>query len=382
VNSSTESESSHSPDAHQNLHANQNEEDLTARIDRLLFFSDAIFAIILTLIALELKLPGRCKTSMINGAGETCWSDAWTALDAIHVALVSYVSSFLIVAVAWATHHAALTARLRAFDYGVVWRNAVFLMLLGLIPFSTRAINEYPRESWVSLLYGTTIALSAVAFVWLWTYVAGKKSALLRPGTVTASEYRGHLIGAAFLIPIGVFCNLYVVFDNLPADGAEAIWLLVAVSAVQVQIMGKHFDTKSLSGFIFPAILFGWLAFWVDTGDARRFLVIHFHAMDNILYILPLIPMLLIVGLLLVKIIWSDPPASVRQVHYPVPLAALENALGRVRDGLRDTTEQLAQAQDSVQQLQDNQRQWEDLPLLVKLFRGVLKAVTDKRRSP
>jgi len=72
------------------------EEETAKNIDRLLFFSDAVFAIILTLTAIDLKLPAMCSSATAPGAGKDCWLDAWTMVGAARIPLVTYLSSFLI----------------------------------------------------------------------------------------------------------------------------------------------------------------------------------------------------------------------------------------------------------------------------------------------
>lgn len=86
------------------------------RLDRVLFFTDAVFAIVLTLLVLELKPP------------------AGGALESLSGPLFAFVLSFAIIGVFWVAH-LATTQRLLRFDWPVTIVNLVFLLPICLVPF-------------------------------------------------------------------------------------------------------------------------------------------------------------------------------------------------------------------------------------------------------
>ena len=108
------------------------EEPGTLRLlERMLFFSDAVFAIVLTLLVLELRLPaGFTEPSLFRG------------VLAMVPKLVSFATSFALVSVFWIAH-LTITRRLIRFDWAVAWANLLFLFTVTLTPFVSTPLGEY-----------------------------------------------------------------------------------------------------------------------------------------------------------------------------------------------------------------------------------------------
>jgi uncharacterized membrane protein len=110
------------------------EEKITS--DRLAAFSDAVFAVIVTVMVLELKAPDE---------------RAFSALLPLWPTVISYVVSYLFIAIIWINHH-YLFRFAGAPTLGLIWINFVHLFLVSLLPFAT---------AWVAR---TQLASSPVAF--------------------------------------------------------------------------------------------------------------------------------------------------------------------------------------------------------------------------
>jgi uncharacterized membrane protein len=110
------------------------EEKLTA--DRLAAFSDAVFAVIVTVMVLELKAPDQ---------------PAFSALWPLWPTAVSYVVSYLFIAIIWVNHH-YLMRFVGPPTLGLIWINFVHLFMVSLLPFAT---------AWIAR---TRLASSPVAF--------------------------------------------------------------------------------------------------------------------------------------------------------------------------------------------------------------------------
>jgi|SRR6476620_5696315 uncharacterized membrane protein len=116
--------------------------DKAQNSDRLGAFSDAVFAVIITILVLELKPPS---------------SPTWEALGSLWPSAVSYAVSYLFIAIVWINHHHLLgyadvaTPRL-------IWGNFAHLFSVSLVPFST---------AWIagSRLAAIPVALYAAVFV-------------------------------------------------------------------------------------------------------------------------------------------------------------------------------------------------------------------------
>jgi uncharacterized membrane protein len=110
------------------------EEKITA--DRLAAFSDAVFAVIVTVMVLELKAPEQA---------------AFSALGSLWPTVVSYVVSYLFIAIIWVNHH-YLMRFAGPPTLGLIWINFVHLFMVSLLPFAT---------AWVAR---TQLASSPVVF--------------------------------------------------------------------------------------------------------------------------------------------------------------------------------------------------------------------------
>lgn len=107
-------------------------------VHRLLFFTDAVFAIAMTLLVLELKPP-------VAESGE----DLLAALRAMGGHFTAFTMSFALAGVFWVAHMNTLR-KLEHFDWLTVWANLVFLFAVTLIPFSTALLGEagYGPQAW------------------------------------------------------------------------------------------------------------------------------------------------------------------------------------------------------------------------------------------
>jgi uncharacterized membrane protein len=121
---------------------------------RMLFFSDAFFAIVLTLLVLELRLPtGVTDASLFRGVLE------------MEPKLVAFAITFALVGVFWVAH-VSIMRRLNAFDWLVAWVNLLFLFTVALTPFVSSLLGEYSvfGNAW-RLYCMALIAIGSAQFV-------------------------------------------------------------------------------------------------------------------------------------------------------------------------------------------------------------------------
>jgi len=124
---------------------------------RLEAFSDAVIAIIMTIMVLELKAPA---TDNLAGLAHE-----WPVI-------CSYVLSFVYLAIYWNNHHHMLHASKRVTG-GVLWANMHLLFWLSLIPFGTAWMGQHPFSTGPVAVYGILLFMSAVAYTILqWVLVA------------------------------------------------------------------------------------------------------------------------------------------------------------------------------------------------------------------
>ena len=124
---------------------------------RVLAFSDAIFAIAITLLTINLEVrPG------LHGAAFT------TALHQLLPALGAYALSFLILGQLWLAHHRIFGVIARV-DYMVLRRNLLFLGLIAIMPFPVRLLSDYHERPMAVAIYAVAFiaAMALQLVVWL-----------------------------------------------------------------------------------------------------------------------------------------------------------------------------------------------------------------------
>ena len=117
---------------------------------RVLAMSDGVFAIILTLLVLEIHVPEL-------GPGQTLRS----ALREIRPSLTAFLISFVVVAIAWAGHR-DLFALIRRTDRAVVWLNFLYLLPLSILPFGAAMLAAYGRDPIALRIYGFILVATVV----------------------------------------------------------------------------------------------------------------------------------------------------------------------------------------------------------------------------
>lgn len=116
--------------------------------NRLEAFSDGVFAIIITIMVLDMKVP--------HGAG-------FNALRPVIPVFLSYALSFLYLAIYWNNHHHLLHT-VKKVSGGILWANIHLLFWLSLFPFVTGWVGENHVSSAPMTLYGIVLFLAAVAY--------------------------------------------------------------------------------------------------------------------------------------------------------------------------------------------------------------------------
>lgn len=154
---------------------------------RLEAFSDGVLAIILTIMVLELKVPGEPTLHALLGQ--------------YHV-FTSYVLSFVYIAIYWNNHHHMLHSMTRV-NGTILWANLHLLFWLSLVPFATAWMGENHFADITLAFYGVTLLMSGVAFVILQNCIIkdqGKDSLLRKAvgkdmkGKASAVLYTGAIV--------------------------------------------------------------------------------------------------------------------------------------------------------------------------------------------
>lgn len=116
--------------------------------DRLLAFSDGVVAIIITIMVLELKVPHGASLDDLAG---------------VLPVFLSYVLSFVYVAIYWNNHHHLLYT-VNSVDGLILWANTHLLFWLSLVPFATAWMGENHFAKLPTAVYGVALLMPAIAY--------------------------------------------------------------------------------------------------------------------------------------------------------------------------------------------------------------------------
>lgn len=125
--------------------------------ERLVFFSDAVFAIAMTLLVIDLHVPD-------DRAGT-----AWDVLVSQWQAFFAYALSFGIIAINWVSHHRRFRV-IQAHDGTLMWLDLLLLFVVAFVPFPTSLLSAYGGEPAAVVLYAFTVGLLSVLQWLMWRY--------------------------------------------------------------------------------------------------------------------------------------------------------------------------------------------------------------------
>ena len=127
-------------------------------LDRLVFFSDAVFAIAITLLIIEIEVPDLPVRASI--------AESWRALAALAPNFFAFALSFLVIGRFWMGHHERFRS-LRQFDQRLMWPNMLYLMAIAFMPFATAFLGRNLGHFVPALVYNLSMLALALLAMWL-----------------------------------------------------------------------------------------------------------------------------------------------------------------------------------------------------------------------
>ena len=186
------------------------------QVERFTFFVDAVFAITITLLIIEIRVP------ILSDPTDKL---LWHSISAMGFRFLGFVISFGIVGHYWSVHH-------RIFGYviknstSLIWLNLGFLLTVVMLPFSAGLLGEYSTDTNLKIPYGIYTAnmfLTGMMNCWLWLYVSNPKRKMLTrqisKARIMLGVYRSLVIPLIFtisfilffLVPVVAYCTLLLI---------------------------------------------------------------------------------------------------------------------------------------------------------------------------
>lgn len=163
---------------------------------RLEAFSDGVFAIVITLLVLEIHVP--------QVTPEAADVELLPRLLAMWPKFLSFALSFVIVGIYWVAHH-YMFHLIRRTDRPFLWLNLLFLLCVAFVPFPTALMGEYVGTPIAVVPYGLTLIAAGLSLQLLWWYATHRRrlvAADMDPALVRMVTRRTLLGPALYLLAI------------------------------------------------------------------------------------------------------------------------------------------------------------------------------------
>jgi uncharacterized membrane protein len=197
---------------------------------RLEALCDAIFAIVMTLLVLEIAIPGHTE---IRGEAQLAQRllNMWPKL-------LSYAVSFALLASFWFAHHFEFGFFART-DRRHVWINVLFMLAISFVPVSTALLGEFHEYRTGVMVYASNMAAAGLLLFWNWRYAtsAGRLTVNGFPdGVRRAINLRLLIYPGSFLLAIGL--------SFLSVVAGFAVCVAVPVVYIVLQVVPRGLDRE------------------------------------------------------------------------------------------------------------------------------------------
>jgi uncharacterized membrane protein len=196
------------------------------QLERMILFSDAVFAIVITLMAIEIKIPESVELT-----------DATLFREMTHLipTILAYIVSFGFIGTIW-YQHLKMFSLLKDYDKGLVVRNMILLFFIGLFPFSATIITRAKGQMLPFFMYLFMILFCVIAQFLLYHYIVNNPSIRLN---TDLTEHKNDLRKRKFaVIGFSISAVLILITYNAIPDpelkNLSMLWMMVFPIAFKI----------------------------------------------------------------------------------------------------------------------------------------------------
>ncbi len=189
----------------------------TGSLERLLALTDGVYAIVLTLLVLDLKIP--------EGSGV---GNAELMADLMHQIpnFVAYFISFVVIMIFWMRNHWILKPLTKG-NETVFWLNLLHVFFISLIPYTSSLVGHYEQDSLAVMIFSGSLGLCGLSLLLLHGYVVGKPEWL---GEAPIKPWAAPNWWIDYPAPFVALGSIGLAFINIHA--ALVIWVLAPIWAI------------------------------------------------------------------------------------------------------------------------------------------------------
>ncbi len=201
------------------------------QLERIILFSDAVFAIAITLLIIEIKVPH------LEHSSDT---DLFNALTTLIPKFIGFFVSFLLIGQYWITHH-KLFGFVESYNGRLLWLNLLFLMSIVTMPFSSAVYSEHILLNLGFIIYCLNIMASGIINFLLWRYIGKIENNISNIGN--EKELLNYFTLRSLAVPLSFFFALVVSLIN-PWIGKSSLALIAPImmfiSKKYSKVIAKH----------------------------------------------------------------------------------------------------------------------------------------------
>ncbi|MCO4292626.1 TMEM175 family protein [Solitalea sp. MAHUQ-68] len=167
------------------------------QLERMILFSDAVFAIAITLLVIELKIPEISLNELTD-------HKLFESLVELLPRIIGFLVSFFLIGLYWTIHH-RIFGFVVNYDQKLLWLNLFFLLAVVLMPFSSGFYSAYIFKLLKAplIIYVTNVCFLSLMNMLLWRYISNPKHKLsegIQP------EFAQYFLTRAGIVTVGFFC--------------------------------------------------------------------------------------------------------------------------------------------------------------------------------
>ena len=187
--------------------------------DRVETLSDSLFAIVMTILVIDIKVP--ISFFPLSNSG------LYYSLQSLGLLLSGYIVSFLVLSMFWMSHHVLFHAVSKNVNRQLITLNVLFLMFVALVPFSTHLLGVYHEYKTAVFVYGINIIVIGITLVLMLNYALYSreiKNGKLTDHTIRRIKIRIMLpplfaalaiLVSSYSIPISLFLFAFPIMFNI-----------------------------------------------------------------------------------------------------------------------------------------------------------------------
>ena len=205
-------------------------------LERMILFSDAVFAIGITLLVIEIKFPEIPRNASVPEISK--------AFRPSIIHFFAFMLSFFYIGMMW-SRHLKMFKFLRTYDDGLIMRNLVFIFFVVCFPFTASGFSESLSDghTFPIFFYLGNIWLVNVAHVWLCYYLFKQKKSLCIPGFDAEKKYmllNGASTSLILTITLILMIIVAVVFGSEIIPIISCIYLMPVMLLISKRILKKY----------------------------------------------------------------------------------------------------------------------------------------------